>query len=173
VPAAAAVDFERLAEQISAGGLNDENVAELGAALAHSFGVRHDEVGILRVQGTTLEFVYPLKLRNIAIIPLNSTGSVAAQTVNTDKPQIINNFSQVRHTTFFEAVNLRGDGKNRPEQVIQKMMSAPIPGGKSPAGVIQVSRKGASPTQAGKDFTFADLQKLMSKAKVLSKLLAK
>ena len=171
MPSAAAVDFERLAEQISAGGLNDENVAELGVALAHAFGVRPDEVGILRLKGSGLDFVYPLRLRNIAIIPLNSTGSVAAQTVNTDKPQIINNFSQVRHTTFFEAVNLRGGDNSRPDQVIQKMMSAPIPGGKGPAGVIQVSRKGASPSQAGKDFTFADLQKLMSKAKALSKLL--
>ena len=169
---ATATDFDRAAEEALAQGLSDENTLKLASALAHSFAVRADEVGILRVNGARLEFLYPLKLRNLATIPLNASGSVAAQTVNAAKPQIINNFSQVRHTTLFEAVNLREESSgNRQTQVIQKLMSVPIPGGKTPLGVIQVSRKGASPAQAGMDFNFSDLQKLMSKAAVFTKLL--
>ncbi len=169
---ATVTDFDHAAEEVLAEGLNDENAAKLASALAHSFAVRGDEVAILRVEGARLEFVFPQKLRNLATIPLNASGSVAAQTVNSGRPQIINNFSQVRHTTLFEAVDLReGSSGNRQSQIIQKLMSVPIPGGKSPSGVVQICRKGASPGQAGMDFSFSDLQKLMGKAATLGKLL--
>ena len=170
--ATTATDFDRTAEEVLGEGLTDENITRLAGALAHNFAVRADEVAILRVEGTRLEFVFPQKLRNLATIPLNASGSVAAATVNGGRPQIINNFSQVRHTTLFEAVDLREDSaSNRQAQVIQKLMSVPISGPKGPIGVVQVCRKGASPGQAGMDFSFSDLQKLMSKAAKLAKLL--
>ena len=166
---ATAVDFERVVEECRGGGLSEENVKRVAQVVADAFGVRHHEVGILRVEGPWLVFLYPFKLRNVAAIPLNSANSVAALTATNSRPQIINNFAQVRHTTIFESIPLEnGQGSG----MIQKLVSVPIPGAKGPVGVLQICRKGTTPQKAGADFSFSDLQKLMSKASVLSKLVA-
>jgi hypothetical protein len=39
------------------------------------------------------------------------------------------------------------------------MVTTPILAGKQPIGVAEVSRKGASPREAGPDFTAVDLEK--------------
>lgn len=166
---ATAVDFERVVDECRAGGLSEENIKRVAQTVADAFGVRHHEVGILRVEGPWLVFLYPFKLRNVAAIPLNSANSVAAQTATNSRPQIINNFAQVRHTTIFESIPLdQGQGSG----MIQKLVSVPIPGAQGPVGVLQICRKGATPHKAGADFSFSDLQKLMSKASVLAKLVA-
>lgn len=167
----AAVDFERVVEECRSGGLSDENVERLAKTVAETFKVRPQEVGILKVEGPWLVFLHPAKLRNLAAIPLNAANSVAAQTASNSRPQIINNFAQVRHTTIFESIQL-DEKEDRTTAVIQKLISVPIPGPKGPLGVLQVCRKGATAKSAGSDFSFLELQKLMSKASVLAKLLA-
>ncbi|HZU23357.1 MAG TPA: hypothetical protein VE998_11045 [Terriglobales bacterium] len=168
----AAVDFERVVEECRTGGLNEENIARLAKTVAETFGVRPQEVGILRVEGPWLVFLHPTKLRNLAAIPLNAANSVAAQTATNGRPQIINNFAQVKHTTIFESIPLEESQEDRSTAVIQKLISVPIPGAKGPLGVLQVCRKGATPKAAGTDFSFLELQRLMSKASVLAKLMA-
>ena len=168
----AAVDFERVVEECRSGGLNDENVARLAKTVAETFQVRPQEVGILKVEGPWLVFLHPAKLRNLAAIPLNAANSVAAQTASNSRPQIINNFAQVKHTTIFESIQLDEKQEDRSTAVIQKLISVPIPGPKGPLGVLQVCRKGATARAAGSDFSFLELQKLMSKASVLAKLLS-
>jgi len=168
----ATADFERIIEDCLQDGLSDANLDRLATALAQTFKVRADEVAIFRVEGPWLTFVHPAKLRKIGTIPLNANGSVAAQTVNTGRPQIINNFTQVRHATLFEAVSLT-ENYDRASGVIQKMMSVPLAGPDGIIGVLQISRKGATPGKAGADFNFSDLQKLLPKAASLAKVVAK
>jgi hypothetical protein len=162
-----------LASELEQEGLTPENSRRLAARLARRFGVRDDEVGILRVEGSTLVFCHPAKLQEVGRIPLNSSSSIAARTANTRRPEMLNNFSQVKHTSFFEAVNLSeaevGDGE-RPDlrgKVIQKLISVPVMEGRTVRGVIQVSRKGPSSSAAGPDFTQQDLQQLADAASAL------
>src|SRR5205814_10487324 len=54
--------------------------------------------------------------------------------------------------------------RSRASGVIQKMMSVPLAGPDGIIGVLQISRKGATPGKAGADFNFSDLQKLLPKA---------
>lgn len=165
------VDFERVVQECRHGGLSDDNVGRIVKAVAEEFSVRSQEVAILRVEEPWLVFVHPVRLRNVAAIPVNATHSVAAQTVSNRRPQIINNFAQVRHTTIFESIQLDEHDRDRSAAIIQKLISVPIPGETGPIGVLQVCRKGSSLHQAGEDFSFLDLQRLMSKASVLAKLM--
>jgi hypothetical protein len=60
----------------------------------------------------------------------------------------------VKHVAFFESVKLR----ERPVP-IQKMVTVPIMYGGEPVGVAQLSRKGDTPSEAGPDFSNADVRK--------------
>jgi hypothetical protein len=165
--------FTRLASEIGQEGLTAENSRRMARELARHFGVQEDEIGILRLEGVSLVFCHPAKLQEVGRIPLNSSSSVAARTAATRRPELINNFSQVKHTTFFEAVNLSESEeaeRERPDptfRLIQKLISVPVVEGKKVRGVIQVSRKGPSPSAAGPDFTSEDLQQLTDAASAL------
>lgn len=158
----------QMVPELAKEGLNPRNAERLAGEVARSFGVKDDEVAILRLEKQNLVFVFPTKLHNVGSIPLNTTNSVAARTANAKRAEIINNFAQTKHTSVFEAVNL--DNKPKPmgaktdlsEHLIQKLMSVPVLGGTGAVGVIQVCRKGPSGPAAGADFTPPDLQKLVA-----------
>ena len=144
-------------------GINRQNCdspEKLCAELARLFGVRRDEVAMLRVQGRMLHFVYPPELQAAGAIPMSSS-AVAARTASTRKAEVFNSFVKVKHSSVFETVKL-GSEESAPEaRVIQKLMSAAIVDGQGKAlGVVQVSRKGATLAAAGPDFTLAELQLL-------------
>lgn len=172
-----ALAFAQLANEFEAEGLTPKNAERIGQELAKTFGVKEDEIGILRIEKANLIFCYPAKLHNIGSIPLNTSTSVAVRTANTRRAEVINNFAQIKHTSVFEAVELSGhkqapiggDKSDRHLYVIQKLMSAPVVGPAGSLGVIQVSRKGASAPSSGPDFTPADLQKLVACATALVK----
>ena len=132
------------------------------AELAHVFGVRRDEVALLRLQGRMLHFVFPAELRVAGAIPLSSS-AVAARTASARKPEVFNSFVRVKHSSIFEMVKL-GNQQASPDpdvRVIQKLMSAPVVGSKGDVlGVVQISRKGATLAAAGPDFSLDDLQLL-------------
>jgi hypothetical protein len=167
-----ALSFAQLASQCEAEGLSPSNAEKIGHELARTFGVKEDEVGILRIEKRNLVFCYPAKLHNVGSIPLNTSTSVAVRTANTRRAEVINNFAQVKHTSVFEAVELSehkavGEGFDRHAHVIQKLMSVPVVGPAGTVGVIQVSRKGIAAPSSGPDFTPADLQKLVACAGAL------
>src|SRR5215471_11773025 len=89
-------------------GLTPQNGEKIAAALAAEFKVKLEEVGILRVQDESLVFVHPAKLHNVGRIPINNSSSVAVRTLNTKRPEIMNNFTKTKHTTFFEMVDISG-----------------------------------------------------------------
>ncbi len=169
------VPFPQLVDQCEAEGLTPMNCTKIAAELAKTFGVFEDEVAILMVVNNAyLKFKYPPKLVDVGIIPLSNTGSTAVRTVSSKRPEILNNFTQVKHASIFEAVPVASkarsmQSKGKAANSIQKMMSAPVTGPGGVIGVIQVSRKGTSPQVAGADFTPADLQKLVTSANLLAK----
>jgi len=169
--------FAQIATECEAEGLSPKNGERIAGELAKTFGVQPDEVGVLRVEKSSLVFVYPAKLHNVGSIPLNTANSVAARTATSKRAEIINNFAQAKHASVFEAVELGQAHKHLPgekpsekqQHVIQKLMSVPVMGTAGAVGVVQICRKGTSAPAAGLDFTPADLQKLVSLAGALAK----
>ena len=143
-------------------------LAAMADKIAKSLGVKSDEVAILGVstRWRHLHFLVPQALKNVGFNPLTSNSALAARTVRDSRPEINNNFSAVRHATVFEGVK----APTTSGESIQKIVSAPILCGGKVVGVMQVSRKGASPTEAGPDFTADDLGKILALCKPLGKL---
>lgn len=166
----------QLALECEREGLTVANSEKIAAELARIFGVKPEEVGILRLEKDNLVFVYPAKLHNVGRIPLNSP-AVAVRTAHNKRPEIINNFSRTRHASFFEMVDLGskpGEKKaGREEKIIQKLMSVPVIAADQVLGVIQICRKGATAEAAGADFTPAELQNLSATTTSLAKCFQK
>jgi hypothetical protein len=154
-------------------GLTVENGEKIAGVLAAQFNVQPDEVSILRVEAEGLVFIHPAKLHNVGRILINNSSSAAVRTLNTRRPEIMNNFTKTKHTTFFEMVDISGEQAGpkmgREHQTIQKLMSAPVIAAGKVVGVIQVSRKGPTLIGAGQDFVGADLQKLVGMAGTLAR----
>lgn len=173
--ATTAVPFPQLVNQCEAEGLTPVNCAKIAAEVARTFNVFEDEVAIMAVMnGAYLKFKYPPKLADVGSLPLSNSGSIAVRTVVSKRPEVLNNFTQVKHASIFEAVPIASkarsmQSKAKAANMIQKIMSAPVAGPSGVLGVIQVSRKGTSPQAAGADFTPADLQKLVTFANLLVK----
>ena len=137
------------------------------ASIAKIFGVKETEVALLALSGSLLNFLYPAELRTAGAIPLSSS-AVAARTAQTQRAELFNSFTQVKHFSIFEVVKLGDTGLDA--QVIQKLMSAPVLTTNGDViGVIQVSRKAPRPAAAGPDFSLDDLRKLESVARFVGK----
>ena len=142
--------------------------------LAKIFGVRHNEVALLRLENGLLKFLCPFELSTAGSIPISSSSAVAAHTAVTKKIELFNNFTRVKHASIFESIKPGGergdgaDGELRPA-TIHKLMSAPVlDQADKVLGVIQVCHKGFDLASAGPDFTLDDLQQLEVAAKALS-----
>jgi hypothetical protein len=163
--------LERILEQLEkqAQPLPPESLQRVAAAIAAVFRLQSDEVAILEIlpPGKLLRFVLPEKLRAVGSIPLTSNSALAARTARERRSDIVNNFPSFRHASVFEGVPLG----RRYNQAIQKMMSVPILHENRVMGVVQVCRKGISPTDAGPDFTATDLAELKGLSSVLSRFL--
>jgi hypothetical protein len=148
---------------------DSDSLSKVSRTLAKLFGVDIDEVAILKVvpKYKSLKFVIPEKLTPVGTIPLTSTTALAARTARDRKAEVVNNFSTARHANVFEAVPLGRD----PSELIQKIMSAPILDGVRVQGVVQISRKAVSLSQAGADFTQKELRTLVSLSPVLDRFL--
>jgi GAF domain-containing protein len=142
----------------------------IAAEVGRIFGAAPDEVAIMELSrgGKSLRFLVPEKLRSVGEIPLTSTAALAARTVRERRAEIVNNFAASRHASVFEGVPL-GRARN---QVIHKIMSAPILAGDKVIGVTQISRKGLTPAEAGADFTASNLKELQALNTILGRLLA-
>jgi GAF domain-containing protein len=164
-------ELERLADALEseAGDPTQISFVSVAERIARNLSVRTDEVAILGVSNRWrhLHFVVPEALKNVGFIPLSSKSALAARTTRESRPEIINDFTSVKHASVFEGVKLVAEGA----EVIQKIISAPILSGNRVVGVIQISRKGAGGKVAGPDFTSDDLGKVLALCKPLGKLL--
>lgn len=166
-----AAEFELIANSLKAGdAANGQlSLSALAGRIAKDLNVKADEVAILAIseRHRNLYFLVPEALRNVGQVPLSSTSALAARTVRDSRPEIINNFSVVRHASVFEAV--RADSLTA--SAIQKIISAPILVDGKVIAVIQVSRKGGTAAEAGPDFNAQDLGKLLAICKPLGRLI--
>jgi hypothetical protein len=157
-------------EQLAGLDSPDSTPESICACVAKIFHVRETEVGLLELGGRLLNFLYPAELRTAGAIPLSSS-AVAARTARTKQAELFNDFTQVKHFSIFELVKLGDTGL---DEVIQKLMSAPVLAKNGDViGVIQVSSKAPRPAAAGPDFTPDDLRKLESVARFVGRLMAK
>lgn len=173
--AAPTAEIARLVEEASKNGkgLTEDLLAKVAKEIAKLFSVKGDEIAVLQLSpdNMLLSFLYPLKLRQVGTIPMTTAHSLAVRTARDKRPEMINNFSSHKHPTIFEAVNLDEAGQEK--QPIQKIMSAPLLLEAKTVGVIQISRKGKNPANAGPDFTIRDLTALMTTAGLLAKCFKK
>ena len=135
--------------------------------IARIFDVKIHEVAILGLthDGRSLRFLAPDTLRAVGQIPLSSGSALAARTMRELRPEIVNHFHVTPHASVFEGVPIAQDERAEP---IQKIMSAPVMLGSKALGVLQVSRKGKSPVDAGPDFTPLQLRNLKTIADALA-----
>jgi len=143
------------------------------SVLAKLFGVRTQEVALLRLEKGLLKFVFPEQLKTAGSIPVSSSSAVASHTASTKKTELFNTFAKVKHARVFETVKLAAiEGEENSEQgAIQKLMSAPVLNPEHKVlGVIQVSRKAFDLSSAGPDFTLDDLQQLEAATRVAANL---
>jgi transcriptional regulator with GAF, ATPase, and Fis domain len=127
--------------------------------ISKNFAIQAHEVAILTItpDDRFLRFVVPEKLQQVGQIPLTSTNSLAARTVREKRPEVINHFAVVPHSSVFEAVPIVQEERGEP---IQKIMSVAITLDRKIIGVLQISRKGKNATEAGPDFTHSQLREL-------------
>jgi GAF domain len=164
-------EFRKLVDAlVKAGALPDtETLARVAEALANIFVVNADEVAIFVTDPTSknLRFVIPEKLAPVGWIPLRSGTALVARTARERRAEFVNNFGAMPHASVFEGVPL---GRHQGEP-IQKIMSAPILEGTRACGVVQISRKGRTASEAGADFTQMDLHTLKLLAPTLEHFL--
>jgi hypothetical protein len=166
-----ASELERLASALTADSDTPTqfSVPSLAERIAKYLGVRTEEIAILGVSDRWhhLYFIVPEALKHVGHIPLSSPVAIAARTVRESRPEIDNSFHETRHVTVFESI--KAESLNG--STIQKIISAPILCGEKVLGVIQVSRKGNNPAEAGPDFGSDDLGKVLAICNPLGKLL--
>jgi hypothetical protein len=118
------------------------------------FGNKADEVAILMATSDRkhLRFAAPRKFTDLGTIPVTKRDSIAVNIFNRGQGEAINNVPMVKHVAFFESVKIRDR-----VSPIQKMVTVPIMHESQVVGVAQISRKGETPSEAGPDFTAADV----------------
>lgn len=162
-------ELEKLANALEAEGPSAVEVSlpTVAERIAKNLGVHVDEVAIMAVstRWRHLYFIIPSALKNVGFIPLTSNSALAARTARESRAEINNKFSSVRHASVFEGVKSEGTSG----ESIQKIISAPILYEGKVVGVMQISRKGASPANAGLDFTAEDLGKVLALCRPLGK----
>lgn len=153
--------LSRMLEQRSAEANPKEFLLDLADMVARdageSFGRQVDEIGIM-LAGTHapyLRFVTPRKLCDLGTVPLTKRDSIAVTVFSRKAADVSNNVPAVRHVSFFESVKLKDTS-----HPIMKMVTVPLVFEGRAVGVAQVSKKGPSPSEAGPDFTAAEVQKI-------------
>jgi hypothetical protein len=148
--------------------LAEVSMPTIAGRIAKQLGVNPDEVAVLGVsqRWKHLHFIVPVALKNVGFIPLTSNSALAARTVRDSRPEINNNFSAVRHASVFEGVKTA----TTTGESIQKIVSAPILCDGKVVGVMQISRKGTTASNAGPDFTAEDLGKVLALCRPLGKV---
>jgi hypothetical protein len=165
-----ALDRAGLERQLVNSGSPDQCCVEL----SRIFGVRPNEVALLRLENGLLKFLSPQELTSAGTIPISSSTAVAAHTAVTKKVELFNNFTRVKHASIFETIKPNAEKESDAQlhpATIYKLMSAPVlDGADKVLGVIQVSHKGFDLASSGPDFTLDDLQRLELAAKAMAQV---
>ncbi len=165
---------EQLQAIVKAHGASREGLGQgakvLAEAVAQSLKVKSDEVAImlLNTSGQTLVFVWPPPLFDgHAAFPAAHKTAIASSILATMKGKVDNKMAESKHLKFYELVK----GMETSKLPIQKMVALPLFVGDRKLGVVEVSRKGKSPDEAGPNFTPEDAQALVALCKEASPFL--
>ncbi|MDF1581381.1 MAG: GAF domain-containing protein [Desulfuromonadales bacterium] len=138
--------------------------------IAAFFGVRSHEVGLFKIDpaGRNASLSWPPSRRGSMVnFPLKSfVTSLVALTIKDRQPRIDNTFADTNHLHMMERTP--DDPEHR--LPIQKIISVPAIWDNSVRWVIQVSRKGRTPDEAGADFTAVELDQLERIAATIGQL---
>ena len=137
-----------------------EGAKVLAEAISEQLKVKPEEVAImlLNATGQTLVFVWPPPLfTGGAAFPANHKTAIASGVLATLKGKVDNKISESKHLKFYESVM----GMQTSKLPIQKMVALPLFSGDKKLGVVEVSRKGKTPEEAGPNFTPEDAQALV------------
>ncbi len=150
----------KLAETTSPQEIFTKAVKTIASFLAERFAVSQAEIALLllRPNQKVLRFAHPLEhfKGQTNLIPVNSPG-IATSVVRSARGVIYNDMSQVAHLDIYEWIPT---GREKPKE-IQKMIAAPLTlGGGEVIGLVEVSRKGKTPQEAGSNFTPEELTQL-------------
>ena len=139
--------------------------------ISKHYSIQLHEVAIfvLTTDHRFLKFIIPERLQTVGQLPMTSTSSLAVRTAREKRPEVINHFAVVPHSSVFEAVPIAEEQRGDP---IQKIMSAPLAVDKKVIGVIQVPRKGKSAAEAGPDLTQQELRELRTIAESVAPYIA-
>ncbi len=132
-----------------------EALSIVAAHIAGTFDITESEVAILikTRDGQGLRFAYPPALAAGAnIFPLR-VWSFAGNIVRTTMGAVDNAFTEKKHLSIYEHIKMDGS-KAGP---IHKIMAAPLKSESAIFGIVEVSRKAATPAEAGPDFITSDL----------------
>jgi GAF domain-containing protein len=166
-------EIKKWVAELARQGGGDEalRLSRVSDLVSKNFAVQPHEVALMVItpDDRFLRFMLPPMLREVGQIPLTSTNSLAARTVRERRPEVINHFASVPHSSVFEAVPIADEQR---AEAIQKIMSAPIVHERKVWGVIQVSRKGRSASEAGPDFTHGQLRELKTIGDTLAPLIS-
>ena len=131
----------------------------LSATIAKAFALRPDELAILMVNPdrSMLRFVYPPNLADGGnLFPL-SVPSLAGRVAQTGRSVLLNTAQDVSHLGFYERIRIKEAKPRR----IQKLLAVGVKGPEEKIrAVIEVSRRGDRPAEAGPDFRPEDQQLL-------------
>src|SRR5256885_13656545 len=101
-------ELERLADALEgeASERTQISFASVAERIAKHLSVRVDEVAILGISNRWrhLHFIAPAALKNVGFIPLSSKSALAARTARENRPEIINDFTSVKHASVFEGI---------------------------------------------------------------------
>lgn len=158
---------QRLADILSSLG-EEEPAPVMAREVASFFDVEPHEVGLFQIDNSGRLAIFrwpPQRSDNLATIPLKSFAtSLVSATARERRATVDNAFAATPHLFIYE----RGLAEKEQRIPVQKIMSAPVSDGDRLRWIVQVSRKGASPQEAGPDFTPADLQDLEKIAAVIA-----
>lgn len=130
----------------------------LQSRLVQLAGVKEDEVAILLMDSRrNLKFFRPKYLERSGLIPASYTRSFVTKTIQSGRPAIDNHFNSTQHLAMFEDLK-----RNNPHvEPIQKMLCIPL---RTSAGIVfgalEFGRKGASPEEAGRDWSPREAESL-------------
>ncbi len=144
---------------------------DIAAYFYENMKLDENEVAILLAndEKTILSFAYPEYLINAGMIPINSTEAIAANVFRTGRGFIENNLQQQKHLSIFQIIKT----PDQKIKLIWKMAGCLISFGDEKLGVLEVSRRAVTFSEAGPDFGFSDLEFMEKGISKLAPLLKK
>ena len=136
-----------------------EVLQAVSATMSRAFTLGPDVLAILILSPDRMmvRFVWPTELAGGGNSFPVTAGSLANHVIQTGRSLLSNAVRELRHLAFYERIRIQ----EHSPRVIQKLLAVPLKGADGQVrGVIEISRRGQSRAEAGRDFRPEDQQVL-------------